>query len=172
MARAPGDDAGFTEFAVVARPRLRRTAFLVCGDWDVASDLTQEALIRTYVAWHRIERRSGAMAYARRCVVNIAIDRGRRRWSSEVVSDKLTDGPYADHQVDLTERDALLRALRTLPPRQRACVALRYLEDMSVADTAGALGCSEGTVKSQTARALVTLRGALSTDLLTSGENQ
>ncbi|MGY2873388.1 RNA polymerase sigma-70 factor (sigma-E family) [Marmoricola sp. URHA0025 HA25] len=153
------DEQEFVEYATAAQERLRRTAYLICGDWDHASDIVQEALIRVYVAWPRIENKGGTNAFARRCVVNVAIDLGRRRSSTELptdheVMDRATGGP--DH--DIAAREALVGALRDLAPRQRACVVLRYFEDLSVSETAHVLGCSEGTVKSQTSRALASLR--------------
>lgn len=153
------DEQEYVDFAIATRGRLRRAAYLICGDWDTASDIVQEALVRVYVAWPRIERRGGLHAYARRCVVNIAIDRSRRRSNQELPSEHdVMDGPsgVADHGVP--SREALMAALRQLAPRQRACVVLRYFEDLSVADTAQVLGISAGTVKSQTARALDALR--------------
>lgn len=168
-AKARAVDEDFVDFATSARARLRRTAYVVCGDWDTASDLTQEALLRTYVAWRRIEHKGGALSYARRCVVTIAIDQSRRRGSSEVPTDFADATDVADlrtgHEQHHAERDALHAVLAQLGPRQRACVALRFLEDLSVAETAAVLGCSEGTVKSQTARALGNLRGLMAADL-------
>lgn len=153
------DEQQFAEFAASARDRLRRTAYLVSGDWELASDIVQEALIRVYVAWPRIEAKGGLHAYARRCLVNVAIDMGRRRSSTELPSElKGLDSPTGDADLGVPARETILAALRELPPRQRACVVLRYFEDLSVHDTALALGCSEGTVKSQTARALDSLR--------------
>ena len=155
------DEDGFAEFALGARSRLRRTAYLLCGDWDRASDHVQEGLIRVYVAWPRLTRAGGELAYARKAVVSAVIDSGRRRSSTEVVA--VPDGDLAsgtDLAESVTSRAALLAALAELPPRQRACVVLRYFEDLSVADTARALGCSEGTVKSQTARGIDRLRSA------------
>jgi RNA polymerase sigma-70 factor (sigma-E family) len=153
------DEHEFVEYATAAQERLRRTAYLICGDWDHASDIVQEALIRVYVAWPRIEHKGGVNAYARRCMVNVAIDLGRRRSSTELPTDheamdRATGGP--DH--DVSARAELVDALRDLAPRQRACVVLRYFEDLSVAETAQVLGCSEGTVKSQTARGIASLR--------------
>lgn len=153
------DEQDFVAYATAAQARLRRTAYLICGDWEHASDIVQEALIRVYVAWPRIERKGGVNAFARRCVVNVAIDMGRRRSSTELPTphdamDRSTGQP----DLDVPARHALIDALRDLAPRQRACVVLRYFEDLSVADTAHLLGCSEGTVKSQTARALTSLR--------------
>lgn len=153
------DEAAFIEFAGSARDRLRRTAYLLCGDWDRASDLVQEGLIRVYVRWPRLVRRGGELAYARKAVVSAYLDQVRRRSSTERPQE-------ADHTVASSEdvatavstRQALMVALAQLPPRQRACVVLRYFEDLSVEQTAALLGCTEGTVKSQTSRALFSLR--------------
>jgi RNA polymerase sigma-70 factor (sigma-E family) len=152
-------DEEFASFVAASHERLRRTAFLICGDWHRASDITQEALIRVYVAWPRLDRRGGLAAYARRVVVNVSIDQGRKRSSTEVpaASDERVPSPY-DLAGEISDRQALLQALGTLPPRQRACVVLRYFEDLPVNEVAGLLRVSEGTVKSQTARALDTLR--------------
>ena len=153
------DEAEFVAFAQGARARLRRTAFLMCGDWDRASDHVQEGLIRVYVAWPRLHRAGREYAYARKAVVSAVLDHGRRRSSREVVSEPdATRAAGGDLAEQVTDRAALMAALAKLPPRQRACVVLRYFEDLSVHDTAKALGCSEGTVKSQTARGLDALR--------------
>lgn len=153
------DEQEFVEFATASQSRLRRTAYLICGDWEHASDIVQEAMIRVYVAWPRIEHKGGVNSFARRCVVNVAIDLGRRRSSTELASPHdLMDRPTGTADHDVPAREALIEALRDLAPRQRACVVLRYFEDLSVSDTAQLLGCSEGTVKSQTARALASLR--------------
>ncbi|WP_182379071.1 SigE family RNA polymerase sigma factor [Nocardioides sp. WS12] len=153
------DEAEFVAFAQSARVRLRRTAFLMCGDWERASDHVQEALIRVYVAWPRLHRAGFEYAYARKALVSVVLDHGRRRSSSEIVAEpdpsRAAEGDLAEQ---VTARAALMAALADLAPRQRACVVLRYFEDLSVADTAASLGCTEGTVKSQTARALATLR--------------
>ena len=153
------DEAAFVEFAQAARSRLRRTAYLLCGDWDQASDHVQEGLIRVYVAWPRLTRAGGEFAYARKAVVSAFMDHARRRSSTEIPGDPDVNVPSPqDVAATVTARAALMSALRDLPARQRACVVLRYFEDLNVADTAALLGCSEGTVKSQTSRALVSLR--------------
>ena len=153
------DEAAFVEFAQAVRSRLRRTAYLLCGDWDRASDHVQDGLIRVYVAWPRLTRGGGEYAYARKAVVSAVIDHARRRSSSEVTGAPDHDVPSGhDLAETVSARAALMAALADLPARQRACVVLRYFEDLSVADTAAVLGCSEGTVKSQTSRALVSLR--------------
>jgi len=153
------DETAFVEFAQTARPRLRRTAYLLCGNWDLASDHVQEGLIRVYVAWPRMRRTGGEHAYARRAVLSAFLDATRKRSSKEYATQadaSLSSGE--DVAESVTARRALMMALETLPPRQRACVVLRYFEDLDVAATATALGCSQGTVKSQTSRALDSLR--------------
>ena len=153
------DDEEFVAFATASRDRLRRTAYLMCGDWHRASDLAQEALIRVYVAWPRLERRGGLAAYARRAVVSAAIDASRRKSHGELATGDAPDRASAqDLAGHVTERAAVVQALAGLPPRQRACVVLRYYEDLPVAEVAALLGVNEGTVKSQTARALATLK--------------
>ena len=153
------DDEGFVEFAAARRDRLRRTAYLICGDWHRSSDIVQEALIRLYVAWPRLERKDGLTAYARRAVVSVAIDQSRRRSSTELPSEVGDQAPATDDVAGgVADRDLLMRALASLPKRQRACVVLRYYEDLPVAEVATALGVNEGTVKSQTSRALASLK--------------
>lgn len=153
------DEAAFVEFAQSARDRLRRTAYLLCGDWDQASDFAQEGLIRVYVRWSRLERNGGEHAYARKAVVSAYLDHVRRRSSTErPQEDDPTRTSGEDVATDVSTRAALMSALAQLPPRQRACVVLRYFEDLSVAETALLLRCTEGTVKSQTSRALFSLR--------------
>lgn len=161
------DESTFVEFAQAAQDRLRRTAYLLCGDWDRASDHVQEGLIRVYVAWPRLTRNGGELGYARKAVVSAFLDHARRRSSTEVVGTPGHDQASAEDVAEsVTARAALMQALADLPPRQRACVVLRYFEDLSVADTATALGCSEGTVKSQTSRALDSLRAMFDTSPL------
>lgn len=163
-------DEEFTAFAAASVADLRRTAYLMCGDWHRAEDAAQEALIRVYRAWSRVERREGLLAYARRTTVRILIDGSRRPWRRETpveIDDRHAD-PVAGDDVGYVERDAMVRALSTLTPRRRACLVLRYYHQLSVRETAQALGCSEGTVKSQTSDALKALRPIL-TDSTTTG---
>ena len=153
------DEAAFVEFAHASRDRLRRTAYLLCGDWDQASDLVQEGLVRVYVRWPRLVRQGGELAYARKAVVSAFLDHKRRRCSTERPQEAdPTTSSGEDVARAVATRVALMAALADLPPRQRACVVLRYFEDLSVADTAALLGGTEGTVKSQTSRALFSLR--------------
>ncbi len=154
------DDADFAAFVVACGPGLRRTAYLMCGDWDRAADIAQEALVRMYVAWPRLDRRRNLFGYARRTAVRIAIDQARKRSTREVPTLDLVDVTTDDVIGQVTDRVLLMAALADLPPRQRACVVLRYYEDLSVESVAEVLGCRSGTVKSQTARGLDTLRAA------------
>ena len=169
------DAEAFTAFVVGCQASLRRTAYLLCGDWSAASDHVQEALIRVYRHWPRLGSDAEARSYARKAVVSVVIDSRRRRSSTELpverVSDRAGTGDAAESSAD---RDLLTRCLATVPARQRACLVLRYYEDLSIAEVAGLLGCSEGTVKSQSARGLETLQAAFAraTDdtLLVSGK--
>ena len=153
------DESDFVAFAEACRPALRRTAYLMCGDWERAADFTQEALIRVYVAWPRLVRNGGELAYARKAVVSAFLDARRRRSSTERPTSEPEDRASGeDLATAVADRDALMAALARLPERQRACVVLRYFEELDVRETAAALGCSDGTVKSQTSRALASLR--------------
>ncbi|HEV7653925.1 MAG TPA: SigE family RNA polymerase sigma factor [Mycobacteriales bacterium] len=142
---------------------LRGTAYLLCGDWHAAEDLTQTALTKLYLAWRRIDRRGSVDAYARTVLLRTYLDEGRRPWRRERTGVEAPepvapgDGPGA---VD--ERLALAAALRGLPRTQRAVLVLRYWCDLDQRDTAAALGISEGTVKSASSRGLATLRASMS----------
>jgi len=156
-------DAEFSTFAAASFPALRRTAFLMVGDWHLAEDVVQAALIGMYRQWHRIEQSYGPRAYARRAVVNAAISelrRPHRRDSLVWEPPERPERPGGDVTGSVVESldRRVAEALRALPPRQRAVVVLRYVEDLDVVRTADLLGVSEGTVKSQAARGLATLR--------------
>jgi RNA polymerase sigma-70 factor (sigma-E family) len=163
------DEGAFRAFALSHRAVLRRTAYLLCGDWHQADDLVQTALVKLYVAWPRIRSIDPPDAYAHRTLVRCYLDERRRPWRRESPVDLIDDVSLVQQPEDdlLDLRSALAR----LPRRQRATLLLRFWLDMSVAQTADALGCSEGTVKSQTARALSTLRELLGDPALTTGES-
>ena len=152
----PADFDGFVE----ARSGvLLRAAWLLTGDWQHAEDLLQTALAKAYLAWGRIE--SGREeAYVRRVIFTTYATWWRRAWRGEQPVGVLVDreGRDASGQVEL--RAVVLSALAQLPRRQRAAVVLRYYCDLSVDETADALGCSVGTVKSQAARGLARLRAS------------
>jgi RNA polymerase sigma-70 factor (sigma-E family) len=145
----------FTEFYTATAVALRRTAYLVVRDWHVAEDLTQQAFAKLYVAWPRV-RADTRMAYARRTVVNECLSYLRRQ-RPETPTDHLPDSGVEPHEP----APDLGPALAALPDRQRAIVALRFLDDLPVAEVGRVLGISDGTVKSQTSRALETLRRRL-----------
>ena len=145
----------FREYAVAAQPHLRRSAYLLCGDWHTAEDLVQTTLGRLFRSWPRVQRADSVDAYARTVLFRAFLD--LRKKDPRVLS--LDQAPEPVARVD----DAALRlavrsALDTLPPKARAVVVLRFWEDMSVEQTADALGVSTGTVKSQTSRAVALLR--------------
>ena len=135
---------------------LRRTAYLLAGNWHDAEDLVQTAFVRLFAVWPRV-RAESADAYVRRVLINVYLSSRRSRRSWEFPVAELPEGPVpADPTQD--DRMVMAAALRLLAPGQRAAVVLRYWQGMSVAETAEALGVSEGTIKTQTFRALAALR--------------
>jgi RNA polymerase sigma-70 factor (sigma-E family) len=161
MRRSERDDA-FTEYVVARRAHLRRTAYLICGDWHAAEDLVQTALTKLYAAWPRVSRKDAVESYTRRIILRAAIDERRRPWRRETPGVDGFDQAAAD-RIDLEDRDALAQALGRLPIQQRRAVVLRHWYGLSVHETAADLGCSEGTVKSHTARGMAALRSMMST---------
>ena len=156
-----GGDAGiqFDEFARSRQVHLRRAAHLLCGDWHWAEDLTQTALAKLYAVWHRVRTMESPDGYARQILFRTFLDETRRRrwWERPSAREYEAAAPTQDLALRMT----LLDALRQLPPRGRAVLVLRFWEDQSVEETAAALRCSTGTVKSQTSRGLNTLRRIL-----------
>ncbi|MFC4786849.1 SigE family RNA polymerase sigma factor [Nocardioides sp. MAHUQ-72] len=158
MARPLTDDE-FTEFVHATWPGLYRTAYLMLGEHQLAEDLVQTSLAKTYASWRKVQDLAAAPAYARVVLANTAASWFRRRsWRNEHPTELL---PEQELHHDPSSRPAVVGALRMLPPRQRAVVVLRYYDDLSVREVATALGVSEGTVKSQTSDALARLRGLL-----------
>jgi len=155
--------AEFTAFAQARQGHLRRVAFLLCGDWHDAQDLTQTALLNLCRFWKRAKKSDSVDAYAHTVLVNAYLtQRRRRRRDHERALDftrHATPDQYTAHHPEL--RLTLLAALAQLAPRGRAVLVLRYWEDMSVEATAAVLGCSAGNVKSQSSRALARLREIL-----------
>ncbi|SFC39451.1 RNA polymerase sigma-70 factor, sigma-E family [Nocardioides terrae] len=166
MIRRPGD-AQFTAFVQDAWRPLYRSAYLLLGEHGAAEDLAQAALTKTYAAWGRVREPDAAYGYARTVLLNEARSLFRRTsWRRELPSDDL---PEQTHEPDPSDRPAVLDALRLLPPRQRAVIVLRFYEDLDVERTADTLGCSPGTVKSQTSAALSKLRRLLGDAVLPEG---
>lgn len=153
-----GEPAGFREFVDALSAELLRTAYLLTGDWHLAEDLVQTALAKALPRWPRIVRRDAPEVYVRRILVTTFLSWRTRRWNGEVPTERLPDSNSPDVEAASDARITLLAAIRTLPRRQRAVIALRFFDDLTEARTAEVLGCSVGTVKSQTARALVHLR--------------
>jgi RNA polymerase sigma-70 factor (sigma-E family) len=151
-------DAEFLEFVRNRGTPLQQSAYLLCGDRHLADDVVQDTLIKAYQNWKRVRHADNPDAYVQRILINEVRGRWRRRERSTPVAEFVNEPTTADHSEDVARREGLMQALLALPLRQRATVVLRYLEGRSERETAVALGCSEGTVKSQTARALKTLK--------------
>ncbi|MCP2166167.1 RNA polymerase sigma factor [Goodfellowiella coeruleoviolacea] len=162
MRRTDADE--FRRFTLANAAALRRSAYLLCGDWHLAEDLMQATLVKVYQAWSRITEPELARSYVRTVLLRTWLDEKRRPWRrSERRDGELPDvaDADADPQQDAQRgwrRDLVRRALLSLPPGQRAVLVLRYYDELSVAETAAALGCAEGTVKSQSAKGLARLR--------------
>ncbi len=150
------DRESFDGFVEARSGRLLRTAFLLTRDWGLAEDLLQTVLAKAWFAWGRIE--TDPEAYVRRALVTTYTSWWRRNWRGETPAELLPERPAPDVLREIDERDAVWAALGRLAPRQRAVIVLRFYEDLSEAETAAVLGCSVGTVKSQTSRALERLR--------------
>jgi RNA polymerase sigma-70 factor (sigma-E family) len=144
---------GFGDYVAGNSRALLRAAWLLTGEWAAAEDLVQTALAAAWPRWTTIGNPS---AYVHRVMTTTYLRWQRRRWTGEVATESL---PEAETGPDDPEsRRVLLDALSTLPRQQRAAVVLRYFADLSEADTAAALGCSVGAVKSHTSRAVAKRR--------------
>jgi RNA polymerase sigma-70 factor (sigma-E family) len=161
-------DELFPEFVRSRAAPLHRAAYLLCGDWHLADDLVQEALAKAFRHWRRVQGADNPDAYVRRILIN-EVNRYFQRHRHAPAPVDVTnrghdpvDATHPDASDRLARRELLLTALLALPERQRATVVLRYLDGMTEAETADILGCSEGTVKSQTARALQALNHLIS----------
>jgi RNA polymerase sigma-70 factor (sigma-E family) len=160
-------DDEYREFVQSRAAPLHRTAYLLCGDWHLADDLVQETLAKAFRHWRKIQRADSPDAYVQRILINEANRHWRRRRNTAPPTDlspQATAVPDPSNRV--VDRDVLLHALLSLPARQRATVVLRYLEGLSERETAAVLKCGEGTVKSQTSRALGTLKDLLNREEL------
>lgn len=151
-------EAEFREFATTAMPRLRRVAIGICRDPHGADDLVQTTMEKIFVAWPKVAAAGSPYAYARTTLVRTLLaERRRLSWKREVIVDDV-DATSADPAAATDARIVVRDALQSLTKRQRACVVLRHLEGLSVAETALAIGCSQGTVKSTTSDALARMR--------------
>ena len=153
------DEEDFRRFVSARLDSLRGLAYLTCGDWQAAEDAVSTSLAKLYVRWHRV---SSPERYVTRMVVRAAIDEVRRPWRRERASSHaLPETAQPDKSDSINERLRVRHALRQLPPGQRAVLVLRFYEGLSVEEAADVLGRSAGTIKSQTARGLATLRQLL-----------
>ncbi|MFI8456404.1 SigE family RNA polymerase sigma factor [Kitasatospora sp. NPDC101447] len=165
---SPEQEQSFDEFVASRYAALRRTGYLLCGDWHLAEDLAQTTLVKLYSRWNRLRDPEAAAGYARTTLVRTYIDLRRLRRSHEVPASELPEpafGPRADAPADPERRLALLAALAQVSPAYRATLVLRFWEDQSVEATAEALRQSTGTVKSNTSRGLAQLRVILGDSL-------
>jgi RNA polymerase sigma-70 factor (sigma-E family) len=153
----------FDHFVATHVDDLLRTAYLIVWDEAEAEDLVQECLLKIARRWPRVRRMEQPRAYARRVLVNLALDgaRGRARRRSELERGAADDPVAIDPLPVLDTREELLHALGELPARQRAVLVLRYFHDLPESQVAELLGCSPGTVKSSASRGLARLREAL-----------
>jgi len=152
------DDEGFDAFVRARTPALLRTAYLLTGDQQLAEDLVQTALAGTSLAWRRLQRRESAEAYVRQVMYHQQVSWWRRRRVSERPYERLPEPATSDSADTTAVRVAVASALARLTPRQRAVLVLRYFDDQPDRVVAELLGCSVGTVKSQTHKALAKLR--------------
>ena len=155
------EEQSFDELVDACSPRLLRTAWLLTGDPQLAEDLLQTALAATCQRWGRLRDTGAAEAYVRKVMATTASRWWRRKWHGERPTEVLPEHPSADAYDAVDDRQGLRTALALLPPRQRACVVLRFYEDLSEQQVADVLDCSVGTVKSSTSRALAKLRAHL-----------
>jgi RNA polymerase sigma-70 factor (sigma-E family) len=163
----PDEEQEFGDYVVARSRRLCEFAYLLCGDWHAAEDAVQTSLAKLFVAWRKLRERESIDAYVRRIIVRVIIDQRRLLRNQREMSwaEPPDANPVGDAADTMPERLAVLSALAKVPPRQRAVLVLRFFEDQSVEETAEALRCTTGTVKSQTARGLQTLRALLATEL-------
>lgn len=152
------DEEQFREFMVGRWPKLVRLAYGLTGDRGLAEDLAQTTLANVYASWSRVSRASNPDTYTIRMLLNANNGRFRKRRVAEQPTEAAPESGTADPMAAVDQRTVLMSALMELAPRQRATVLLRYFEDLSEAQTAEVLGCSVGTVKSQTSNALARLR--------------
>ena len=155
------DERAYVDYVTERQVWIRRLAFRLCGDWDRAEDLAQHVCVRLYVHWQKARKADSIDAYVRTIVVHAWLDEQARGWFRRVISvaavpERPTRPADPEHRLDL------LDALAEIAPGQRVVLVLRYWEQLSVSETAAVLRCSEGTVKSQTARGLASLRARLS----------
>ena len=157
--RAAQRDDDFTAYLQARQPSLLRTAYLLTGDRHQAEDLVQNALAKLYLSWDKVRDRGSMDGYVRRIMVNENNSLWRRAWKRrEFATDEVPESTPSYDEYDDGRSGELWDLVQTLPRKARAVLVLRYYEELTEAETADLLGISIGTVKSQTSRALATLR--------------
>lgn len=157
------EEQEFAEYFAARREAVRRMAYMMCGDWHRADDLAQTAFVALHRRWRKVRDKGALDAYLRRTLLRATIDESRKPWRRERTVEDLPDAPTSTPNVEnsVATRQTLLAALQHVPAKQRAVLVLRYLEGLDVSGVAEVMKCSEGTVKSQSARGLEALRAAL-----------
>lgn len=154
------DEQQYVEYVTARLPELRRLAGSLCKDAHRADDVVQNAITKLYVHWRRARSADNLDVYVRTIVVRTFLNDQRLRWTRVRLTDDFTELP-AQQPREVETRLVVADALRRLPPKLRAVLVLRFLYDLPVREVAATLGCSEGTVKSQTSRGLTVLRQSL-----------
>jgi len=150
---------GFALFAQTRESALQRTAWLLTGDWGLAEDLVQTALVRSWPRWELIRRRDDPEIYVRRVMFNTWATWRRRRWRGEQATGSVPESVApGDVAMEVAVRIGVRTALESLTERQRAVVVLRVFDDLTEAQVAQVLGCAVGTVKSTMSQAMAKLR--------------
>lgn len=156
-------DQEFTAYMHARQQSLLRTAYLLTGDSHAAEDLVQTALAKLYLSWDKVDNKDSIDGYVRRIMVNENNSLWRRPWRRREVSTQVfLDGAAPEPAIDAATRSRVWDLVKTLPPKQRTVLVLRYYESMTEAEIAEAMKISVGTVKSQASRALTTLRSTIS----------
>jgi len=158
-------DLDYTDFVSARWSSLYRFSYLLAGSHAAADDLLQNALLRVYLKWDKVTRADVPESYVHRMLVNEHVSQGRRAWRRrELATDEPPELATGSHEVGAVDQTDLWRLVHSLPPRQRAVIVLRYYEDLSEAEIARVLDCSQGTVKSQASAAMRSLRSAYLAD--------
>jgi RNA polymerase sigma-70 factor (sigma-E family) len=159
------DWATFAEYVSARSAALHRAAYLMVGDVGLAQDVVQEALIRTHGAWHRLHAAANAEAYTRKAIATIAIDWSRRKARRmELAASHPPELATPGHADRIEDHTWLWQCLLQLPARQRVAIVLRFYEDLTEAQTAEAMGCAVGTVKSTVSAGMAKLRSLMGAD--------
>lgn len=155
----------FEAFCLGQNPRLIRMLTLFCGDAELARDLTQETFVRAWVHWRKVRRMDRPDLWTKRVALNLATSQFRRRRTERIVNGRISTAAMVEQPQVGSDRMVVRAALMRLSERQRTAILLRYLEDLSVEQTADLMSCSPSTVKKLTSRGLVGLRAWVPDDV-------